>query len=529
MTSQQRLVRLAVYALVALPMVMGLVYLSPPKTSNTPGGKLAQMRTEYKLGQGAMGEIDAASETIKLSTLGMRGIASMTLWWQANELKDQENWAEFENKLNQIATIMPNFVGVWRNQAWNLSYNVSVEFDDYRHKFMWVEKGINYLKKGRRYNQHSPRILSDLGWFHCHKIGEADEKKQFRRMFFNKYQRDNWLVGKDWHLEAQRMVDTSKKRTAERINTTIFHARPALAQIHYAMALQDDGIRLGPHQATSPRQRKNIIDHFVMSWKAAWQTAADDWDSGPAPLSRRQFDVSKGLTVALADLEEQLDLLQQVNIKLYNVNPSAAATMLEKVRKHLLPNELAALNLPDKDRGDRQRQLLGGAITRLRLAFELADSTAGNARAEARRLATEATLASHKVEAISQMRTLVNFDHWAARCKAETTTAALAARRFIDLARRARRRGRLLPAKALYEKGFDAFVKLFEQVPEMAEDATLGGHLLDTCVEYRRLIVRQLDAEFPKNFKMTPIIEQYDIDGLFPIDAEQVSGSAIRS
>jgi hypothetical protein len=56
------------------------------------GGVLAQLRTEYNLGQSDLGEIDPASEAMKLATMGLRPVAVITLWEKANEYKMKEDW-----------------------------------------------------------------------------------------------------------------------------------------------------------------------------------------------------------------------------------------------------------------------------------------------------------------------------------------------------------------------------------------------------------------------------------------------------
>jgi hypothetical protein len=124
---------IAAIALLLLPIAA----LSQPATiapgqqsGASAGGKLAQLRAQYNLAQAELGEIDPASETMKLSTLGLRGVAANILWGWANYYKKIEDWDKLESTVNQIIRLQPNFVEVWDFQAHNLSYNVSVEFDD---------------------------------------------------------------------------------------------------------------------------------------------------------------------------------------------------------------------------------------------------------------------------------------------------------------------------------------------------------------------------------------------------------------
>ena len=90
----------------------------------------------------------------------------------------KKDWTNLGATLNQITKVQPNFINVWSNQAWNLAYNVSVEFDDYRQRYRWVIKGIDFLKEGIKYNERQPRLQWDMGWTISQKIGKADEQQR---------------------------------------------------------------------------------------------------------------------------------------------------------------------------------------------------------------------------------------------------------------------------------------------------------------------------------------------------------------
>ena len=219
MSSHSSFFRKIIYLVAIAVLLMPLFWLSQPATNavkgvqGSPGGMLAQLRDQYHLSQAQLGQIDPTSVTIKLATLGMRGVAANILWEKATDFKMKKDWTNLGATLNQITKVQPNFINVWSNQAWNLSYNVSVEFDDYRQRYRWVIKGIDFLKEGIRYNERQPRLVWDLGWMISEKIGKADESKQFRKLFkedddFHGSRplalRDNWLVGKEWFDRVDR-------------------------------------------------------------------------------------------------------------------------------------------------------------------------------------------------------------------------------------------------------------------------------------------------------------------------------------
>ena len=106
-TFWRKVVYVSLIGLMAIPLSL----LGRPASRGTgedrgsEGGLLAQTRAEYDLGQSALGEIDPASETMKLATLGMKGIAAMVLWEQANRFKDEENWEAFSATVKSAASV----------------------------------------------------------------------------------------------------------------------------------------------------------------------------------------------------------------------------------------------------------------------------------------------------------------------------------------------------------------------------------------------------------------------------------------
>ena len=175
--------RKVAYLIVVAVLLLPISRLGAPSTRRDDGGALAQLRAEYDLGQADLGEIDPASETIRFATLGMRGIAVSLLWNKANQYKKTEDWTNFRATLRQLAKLQPYFISFWKYQAWNLTYNVSVELDDVQDRYHYVKKGIEFLKEGTRYNRDNPSLLAELGWFTGNKIGRADEHVEYRRLF----------------------------------------------------------------------------------------------------------------------------------------------------------------------------------------------------------------------------------------------------------------------------------------------------------------------------------------------------------
>ena len=181
MSRNQSFVRKIIYIAAIALLLLPLSALSQPATVgpkgrpelSSRGGKLSQLREQHNLSQARLGEIDPASETMKLASLGLRGVAANILWGYANHYKKVEDWDKVELTVNQIIRLQPNFLKVWDFQSHNLSYNISAEFDDYRMRYARIKKGIAFLIEGTSYNRNEPGLLSNIGWFVGQKIGRA--------------------------------------------------------------------------------------------------------------------------------------------------------------------------------------------------------------------------------------------------------------------------------------------------------------------------------------------------------------------
>lgn len=215
------------YAVLLLGLMLALFFIGRPaqiavqpggEVRAIPGGLLAQYRTQEGLTEAQMGEIDPASNTIKLATFGMRGVAIALLWHQANEKEKRHLWNDVVAIGNQIIFLEPHFITIWDFLGWKLAYNASADFDDYRERYRWVIRGIEFLLTGLKKNQKSPILHEKVGWTISQKIGIADEVEQYRRLlrnddaFGSRYDcplpsdRDNWLLGRRWYHMGEALV-----------------------------------------------------------------------------------------------------------------------------------------------------------------------------------------------------------------------------------------------------------------------------------------------------------------------------------
>jgi len=474
-------------------LLVPLSALSQPADSTSKGGKLARLREQFGLSQANLGEVDPTSETMRLATLGLKNIAVTLLWDRANHYKKVEDWTNLSAVLEQMTKLQPNFYSIWDFQAHNLSYNISVEFDDYHDRYAWVMKGIEFLRQGIAFNQREPRLLGRMGWFIGQKIGRADEKKQYRRMFkadddFHERdrpgrtlpERDNWLVAREKYLAGQQLADSGAplKTTA-----LIYHSEPMMTAINYARSLEEDGT-------------------FGAGARDAWKLAGDEM----LRFAGREIPTTWDVPIRLGMREAELARAERIAGDLEKLLPGRYQAMLEAKRETLTPEQRAAFDVPPLERTDAQHANARAAteITRMDWPLVVREAPA-DVRDRAKELLRQYGEAKETAEMIDRYREIVNFNVWRATCEAEVTEPALKAREATWRAEREFDNARLQTAKQAYEEAFAAWREMLDASPVLRADQITKDDLNEVVDRYRKLL-EQLDEPFPKPFVLQDIL-----------------------
>jgi hypothetical protein len=474
-------------------LLVPLSALSQPADSASKGGKLARLREQFGLSQANLGDVDPASETMRLATLGLKNIAVTLLWDRANHYKKVEDWTNLSAVLEQMTKLQPNFYSVWDFQAHNLSYNISVEFDDYHDRYAWVIKGIEFLRQGISFNQREPRLQGRMGWFIGQKVGRADEKKQYRRLFkadddFHERdrpgrtlpERDNWLVAREKYRAGQQLVDSGVplKTTA-----LIYHSEPMMTAINYARALEEDGT-------------------FGAAARDAWKLAGDEMRR----FGGREIPTTWEVPIRLGMREAEQARAERLGGELEKLMPGRFQALVEERKASLTPAQRAAVDVPPLERTDAQHADARAAneITKVDWPLVVREAPA-DVRDRAKELLRQYSEAKELAEIIDRYREIVNFSVWRATCEAEVTEPALKAREATWRAETEFAGARLQPAKQAYEEAFAAWREVLDNSPVLRADHITKEDINEVVDRYRKLL-EQLDEPFPKPFVLQDVL-----------------------
>ncbi len=525
----RKIIYIACIGVLIIPLSMIALPPTRNEAGNVQGGVISQLRDKNNLSQAKLSEIDPASETMKLASLGLRGVAVNILWYQAGKYKKEQNYDQMQATLRALTKIQPSFVKVWEYQAHNLAYNVSMEFDDYEYRYSWVKKGLEFLKQGVPYNKRDHRVTDSIGFFTGNKFGKSDEHLSFRRLFraddeFHEamsdridpedyegpYGHDSWLMAYQWYDISRDLVD-GQGAPRYRSDMMFYMFRPAQRR-NYGMALQEEF----------------PSDQIIQE---VYRDAYEEWiDYGNQPLSNAagaSFTL-EGLAAAedeLAEYRKQLDEL---------VGPEVRASMVTELGEDLLSEEeqllvnapLDQLSPDDARRAQEIKSRLADLDERLDGRVALASTL--DDRAEANRIALKIQGAKNKIRRITQDAQTVNYQYWRTRNRTESEDATVVAHQALEEAESVwrnsvyddeydfnyRTKEKTVTRKGaitLFEEAFALWAPILKENPGL-DDGQLADSLMDSVKEYAKMLAFA-NREWPDDFPLQFLIDQRAQDG----------------
>jgi len=500
--------RKLVYLAILLALLIPLYLLGQP-TGGTGdlGGRLSQMRHQFNMAESDLGEVSPTSETMKLASLGLRGVAATLLHEKAHDYRILHEWDRYKATLNNIAFLQPHFDRVWEQQAHNLAYNVAVEFDDYRQRYEMIREGTEYLEKGVRQNTHAPRLIWYSGWFYGHKLGTADEKKQYRRLFsedevlheslidegiavdspaargpFGKP--DNWLVGRLWLDRGYDLVD-SGVRIRRQTPINFFETGPKW-RIKHAEAIEREGV-------------------LNESAQNAWQLAAEAWQR----FGNRSIPTTSSFTIKLGQLDDLASQIDEVQQEFRALTADVYADERQR-RIEQFPaedQEILRASIDDLTEAERTKRikLEASMVPTKQEILRKADPAI---RLRAVNLLGQWQDLNERYAKTDGYRSQINYPYWQMLAQAEQEERTVRARRLVYEAEQANRQAELDKAIDLYEQAFEIWAEIFDDYPILTVDDTAE----DLYESIRRYMVVKDSEELSDDFPLKVFVEIIEDD-----------------
>ena len=152
---------------------------------------IRQQAEDLEMRELDLGDPDVESAVFQVSLVGSRGVAVTLFWHGAINAQKRGEYQLMQFYSKVLTRLQPHFIEPWIFQAWNVSYNVSVETDKLGDAYYYIASGIGMLAEGDRINTRthrrkgesyivgSPDIRYQLAFFVQNKFTVADKVKTF--------------------------------------------------------------------------------------------------------------------------------------------------------------------------------------------------------------------------------------------------------------------------------------------------------------------------------------------------------------
>ncbi|NIA21212.1 MAG: hypothetical protein GWP05_04415 [Anaerolineaceae bacterium] len=262
--------------------------------------RAAGERPRFIPGEQRLDISDLPSRAAALSLGGLRGFFAIYLWMQAENQKNLRIHDDLLDTYYRIASLQPDYPATWSFHAWNLAYNLSVQWSTPERRYEWVRHGINFLAEGIRRNPDSVELLEKMGQIYYWKIGNnnnADDRAYFSAQVVKDDGASPLLLAYEWYDRARRIQDEAgvphpmfSRKILHGQACHAMHAyakevtRQALNRLRLAAEMQ----KAGPPDETAEAEaahRKAIAEEFKAGRAALdkalglWKTAGDEWES----------------------------------------------------------------------------------------------------------------------------------------------------------------------------------------------------------------------------------------------------------
>lgn len=528
-------VRKIIYIACIGGLLIPLSMISRPEVRDSDGkivdgGRIAKLRRDFELSQASISEIDPTSETMKLASLGLRGVAVNVLWMQALEHQKNEDWDKLAATLQTLTKIQPNFVKVWEYQGHNLAFNVSMEFDDYEYRYEWVKKGLSFLKGGIPYNKKDHRMTDLMGFFTGTKFGKSDEKMPFRRMFrkddlfhtsmsdridpesydTREYGPDTYRMAWQWYDISQDLVDV---RSNDRYKTDLM---------------------MGMFRPAQTRNQASILAEEFRSDEVIqeiWSRAYDEW----VEYGNREMSNASNIAFTLEKMDSYERRLSALRAELDELAPGIREREMKAkwISLGLEESAFATLDLSPEELNDEQRQVRAQFLQMMNSSDENFDGSIAMAappgnELEARRILESIQEVLRQMQAISSEGGIVNYSFWKSRNAAEASDEMIRARQAIFDAKEMKRKSiyadefvvdyrsgeeKILRqgSETLFIEAFSRWKTVLEEYPDLV-DSPLADLLLTDILEYYQLLLFA-GKEWPNDFPLQDFVDQKEARG----------------
>jgi hypothetical protein len=290
-------------------------------------------------GQATRDLSDLPAEVATVTLSGFRGPFVVYLWMKAEDDKLKKVHFDVIDRYRQIAVLQSDYPQVWTNMAWNLGWNISVQWQSPEQRYQWIQRASEFLKEGARRNPHSTEICKEMGRIYADKLGHAQEAPFYRQRVKEDTGLSTYLIAYQWYDRGRRNSDRYGF-DSHTFSTPVYFSQACHCVTYYATELTQEAYdTLAASQEARKAGRTAEADQkFLTGLEAlgpsidAWKWAHTEWLD---QISRFHGDeVSGGLGDAYKRFEREAgEWVKELESAKADLKPDNLPEFLAKIKR----------------------------------------------------------------------------------------------------------------------------------------------------------------------------------------------------
>jgi len=179
---------------------------------------------------------DLPTEAVTLILGGFRGPYVVYLWIKVEEEKQKKVHFDLIDRYTKIAALQSDYPEMWVFHAWNLAWNVSVQWQSLERKYQWIRRGIEFLREGYRKNPHSAQIVAEMARIYSDKLGRSQEAFYYRKRVQEEEGRSPFIIGYEWY-DLARTINDQYDSLGRGLSAVVVYSQACHCLSYYAKEL----------------------------------------------------------------------------------------------------------------------------------------------------------------------------------------------------------------------------------------------------------------------------------------------------
>ncbi len=188
---------------------------------------------------------------------GFRALVVDALWQRAQALDEQQQYYEMLATTALIVRLQSHYAKVWREQAYNMAYNISWQQEDREQRWQWIQRALDLLEDARRRNPKAVLLSEQTALIYFHRIPFEEYLKRRVRQTDPQH-RECHELAEEWYATKRSMAMAEGAAKGRPLDYLVNDAG-AIVESRYELGLTRLGLAVAAARAGKATEARSLL------------------------------------------------------------------------------------------------------------------------------------------------------------------------------------------------------------------------------------------------------------------------------